>query len=469
MPHFLLSARIFMPALMLGLSACTVGPKYEKPSTADITPAKWRWQNGSPRDEMPKGEWWKVFNDSTLNGLEVRALNGNQNIRAAFARIQQARANARGVAAEWFPDVRLNSSAKRERTSSNLPTPVPVNIPSSQINSFNSTFDLSYELDLWGKVRRNFESARAQADASAADYNNLLLTLTGDVASTYFQLRAFDADLAALRRTIDLRDKALTVILQRSQAGTIAEADVARAKTELATAKAEMADIKLQRQEAADNLSVLCGEPASNFHLAERPLNGAPPVIPAGLPASLLERRPDVASAERKVVARNAEIGVATAAYFPAISLTGQGGFLSKETGSLFTADSKVWSIGPSLSLPITGYALISANVRKTKAAREEAIADYRQSVLTALKDVETTLAQTRYRREQSVAQNEALTAATQAMELTRARYEGGTISYLEFLDAERTRLQTERQANQVTAQRFVATVKLIKALGGGW
>jgi multidrug efflux system outer membrane protein len=457
------------PALLVGLAACTVGPDYKKPDTTDITPASWRWQTGAPRDDKPKGDWWKVFHDSDLDRLEAQALADNQNMRAAFARIQQSRANARAAATDWFPNITGNSRNKRERTTGNLPTPVPVKIHSAQIDTFSETLDLSYEIDLWGKIRRSFQSARAQAESSAADYNNVLLTLTGDVAATYFQLRSLDADLGSLRRTIALREKSLGIIQQRFNAGTIQETDVARSKTEVAIAKAELADIKRQRQEAADNLSLLCGTPATTFHLAERPLHGAPPTVPAGVPAHVLERRPDVASAERLVVARNADIGVATAAYFPAISLTGQGGYLSKDTGTLFKSDSHVWSIGPSVSLPITGFALIRANVQKKRAAREEAIATYRQAVLSAIKDVETTLTQTRYRGEQAAAQSEALSAATLAATLTRARYESGTTDYIEFLDAERTRLQTERQSNQVTAQRFIATVRLVKAMGGGW
>ncbi len=457
------------PVLLMGLAACTVGPDYKIPETTDITPATWRWQASSPRDDSPKGDWWKIFHDSELNRLQALALADNQNVRAAYARIMQSRANARAAATDWFPNITANSRDKRERTSAHLPTPVPVKIPSAQIDTFSQTLDLSYEIDLWGKVRRSFESARAQAESSAADYNNILLTLSGDVAATYFQLRALDSDLASLRRTIALREKSLGLIQQRFTAGTIQETDVLRSRTEVATAKAELADIKRQRQEASDNLSLLCGVPATNFKVAERPLHGTPPVIPAGVPASVLERRPDVASAERIVAARNADIGVATAAYFPAISLTAQGGYLSKDTGTLFNADSRVWSIGPSVSLPITGFALIRTNVRRKREAREEAIATYRQAVLSALKDVETTLAQTRYRGEQAAAQNEALAAAAQAADLTRARYDSGAAGYLEFLDAERTRLQTERQANQVTAQRFIATVRLVKAMGGGW
>jgi multidrug efflux system outer membrane protein len=296
-----------------------------------------------------------------------------------------------------------------------------------------------------------------------------MLTLTSDVASSYFLLRAYDAEVTALRQTNDLRTRSLGLIEQRFKAGTIPEVDLARARTELATGKAELADVKRLRQETADILAILCGEPASTFTIAERPISGSPPGVPAGIPAEVLERRPDVAAAERLVAARNAEVGVATSYYFPSIKLTGDAGFLSLKSSSLFSADSKVWSIGPEISLPLTGYVLIGSRVRQAKAAREEAIANYRQAVLGAVKDVETSLTQIRSRREQAAAQSEALAAATQSTALIRSLYESGSLSYLELLDAERTLLQLQRQSAQITAQRFAATVRLIKAMGGGW
>lgn len=462
-------ARLAICLATFALASCAVGPDYRTPDTAALTPAKWRWQPAAPRDDTPRGEWWKVFHDSELNRLEARALTGSQTLRAAVARVDQARAQARVSAASFFPDIRLNGKGEREQTSGNLPSPVPVTIPASRINSFSSALDLSYEIDFWGKVRRSFESARAEAAASAADYQNVLLTLTGDVAANYFLLRSFDAEFSALRQTIELRGAALNLIKQRAAAGTVSEIDAERARTELATARAEMADVKRQRQEVADTIALLCGEPATHFLIAERPLTQTPPSIPAGLPADLLERRPDIAKAERTVAARNADIGVATAAYFPSVKLTGSGGYLSKDVDSLFSPDSKVWSVGPSVSLPVTGFAVIGANVRRAKAAREEAIANYRQAVLAAVKDVETSLAQIRYRGEQGLAQSEALASSAKATDLIRSRYESGTISFIELLDAERTRLQIERQNAQIAAQRFIATVRLIKALGGGW
>lgn len=462
-------SRFLLLPLTLTLSACLSGPNYERPDLTQVAPASWRWQPAVPKDELPKGDWWLAFKDAELTRLEERALTNNQGLKAAIARVDQSRAAARGTAADFFPDVRAVSTTRRERTSGNLPTPVPVSIPSSQINTFRNVLDLSYEIDFWGKVRRTYESARAQSEASIADYHGVMLTLTSDVASSYFLLRAYDSEIAALRETNDLRTRSLGLIEQRFKAGTIPEVDLARARTELASGKAELVDVKRNRQETADNLAILCGEPASTFTIPERPISGSPPRVPAGIPADVLERRPDVAAAERLVVSKNAEIGVAKSYYFPSVKLTADGGFLTKETSSLFKADSKVWSIGPEISLPITGYALIGARVRQAKAAREEAIANYRQAVLAAVKDVETSLTQIRSRREQAAAQSEALAAANQSTGLIRSLYESGSLSYLELLDAERTLLQLQRQTAQINAQRFIASVRLIKSMGGGW
>ncbi len=451
-------------------NACTVGKNHIEPDVTDITPAEWRWQPAVPSDDRPRGEWWQVFHDGELDHLETLAMEASPSLQAAAARVNQARAAARISTSGWLPDIRLKGDAEREQISGNLPTPVPVAIPRGRINSFSTVLDLSYEIDFWGKVRREVESARATADSASASYHSAILTLTGDVAAQYFLLRAADAELAALRRTIALREKFQNLLDEKFQAGAIPETDLARAQTEVATAKAEYADVKRQRQEASDTLALLCGQPASRFNVRERPIaSKAPPVIPAGVPASMLERRPDIAAAERVVAARNADVGVAKAAYFPAVRLTGSGGYLSKDIDSLLTGSSRVWSIGPSVNVPITGWAVIGFNVKRQRAAREEAVANYRQAVLSAIRDVETSLAQTRYLREQSSAVGDALAASTKATDLIRESYESGSVSYFELLDAERTRLQAERQTAQVAAQRHIATVRLIKALGGGW
>lgn len=458
-----------LPALAFALASCAVGPNHKTPDVTDITPAAWKWKAAAPRDDTPKGEWWTVFNDRELNRLEALTLASNNNLRAAMARVDQSMAATRVSAAAFAPDVDLGFNAKRERTSGNLPTPVPVAIPSAQINTFNMPLQLTYEIDLWGRVRRMVEGARAQAQASGAEYQNVLLSLTSEVAANYFQLRALDDELSALQRTLALREKSVALIERRLQAGALPEVDAARARSELATNRADMADVRRQREELVSVLALLCGQPASTFRVAVRSQAATLPTIPAGLPSELLERRPDVASAERAVAVSNAQIGVEISGFFPAVRLTGDAGYLSRDTGSLFTSPSRVWSIGPSISLPISGFFLTKAKVNRAKAAREEAIANYRQAVLTAIKDVETSLTQIHYRRQQVAAQSEAVSAAQKATDLIRSRYDNGTISYLELLDAERSSLALERQASQLKAQRLVATVRLIKALGGRW
>ena len=455
---------------VLTLAACTVGPDYQKPDLSDITPAKWSWQAAAPRDDTTRGEWWKVFHDGELNRLETLAMTASPSLKIAVARVNQARAGARLSTSGWLPDVRFKEDIRREQTSANLPTPVPVNIPRSTFNTFSTVLDFTYEIDFWGKIRREVESARATADAASASYYSALLTLTGDVAAQYFLLRAADAELDALRRTIALREQLQKLLDEKFRAGVVTEIDLARSQTEVATARAELADMKRQRQEASDTLALLCGQAASTFRISERPIaSKAPPGVPAGLPADILERRPDIAAAERLVAARNAEIGVAKAAYFPAVKLTGTGGYLTKDIDNLLSGDSRIWSVGPGVNIPVSGWFVIHHNVRRLKAAREEAIGNYRLAVLAAVRDVETSLAQIRYLREQSSAVDDAVAAASRATDLIRTAYESGSLSYLELLDAERTRLQAERQTARVAAQRHIATVRLIKAMGGGW
>ncbi len=465
---------LLLPRLLLGLAAasltaCAVGPDYHPPDISAQTPAKWKWQTAQPRDHAPRGEWWTIFRDSELNRLQQQALQSNQEVRGALARLDQARASIGVAAVAYFPDLEVKANAQRERTSGNPPSPVPISIPAAQLNSFSVPLALSYEIDLWGRIRRSVESVKATAEASAADFNNVLLSLNGEVATNYFLLRSYDAELTALKTTLASQENTLNLISQRFAAGTIPETDLAKARTELATTKADLADVRRQREETVSILAVLCGQPASTFQIAEKPLSGKPPTIPAGLPASLLERRPDVASAERKVASTNADIGVAVAGYFPVLSVTGQAGVVSKETSSLFTTGSKVWTLGSGVTVPITGAFVNRAKVQRARAVNEEAIAAYRQSVLGAVKDVETSLTQIHYRNAQGDALQEAVKESVRATGLAKQRYESGSVSYLEYLDAQRTSTASERSAARVRAQAFISTVRLIKALGGGW
>ena len=455
---------------MLTLAGCTVGPDYVPPDTAAMTPAVWRWQSGEPKDDRPRGSWWDVFRDPELNRLEELALASSPSLAAAVAKVEQARAGARVRMAEWAPDIRFNGRGQSEQTSGNLPTPVPFRIPAARIDSFSTGLDLSYEIDLWGRIRREVESARANADAASANYHQAVLTLTGDVSAQYFIVRASDAEVDSLLRTIALREQFTALLDEKLRAGVVPETDLARARAELASARAQLADVRRQRQEASDTLALLCGQLATGFAVPSAPISHrSPPVIPPGVPAAVLERRPDVAAAERSIAAANAQIGVAKTAAFPAIRLTGNGGYLSKDIGTLLSSDSSVWSFGPGISLPVTGWALIHFNVKRMEAARAEAIANYRQAVLAAVRDVESSLAQIRYLGEQADAVADALTASSKAVELIKASYDRGSVSYLELLDAERTRLQSDLAAARVAAQRHMATVRLIKALGGAW
>jgi multidrug efflux system outer membrane protein len=332
--------------------------------------------------------------------------------------------------------------------------------------------DLSYEIDLWGRVRRGFESARADAQASLADYYNVLLTLQADVAEIYFALRSLDAEISTVSATVGLRKEQVQLVRSRFEGGIGSELDVARAETELANTEADAASLAQRRSELENGLAVLAGANPSTFQVPAtfaRNWNPQPPSIPAGLPAELLERRPDVAAAERLLASANARIGVAKGAFFPALNLTASGGYLSGDIQTLFNWDSHVWSIGPSVSLPIFAGGRNRANLKRAEAAFEESVARYRQQVLIAFSDIENSLAGIRFLAIQSTAQERAVTNARRAADLATDRYRSGIVSYLEVVDANREALQAERSSARLAGQRLNNVVQLIKALGGGW
>lgn len=455
--------------LALLICSCAVGPNYKKPDVSPLTPAQWSWTPAVPRDTAPKGRWWDLFKDPALNELESDALAGGQTLRAAVARVDQARAAARLSRSQFFPRLSFDPSYEHQQTSGNLPTPIPFHIPQAQFDSFSMPLDLSYEVDVWGRVRRGFEGARADAQASAAEYQTVLLTLTSDVALNYFMLRSLDGEIAALRGAVATRRESACLFRARFQVGAIAELDAVQAETELASAQADLADAGRQRAETLHALALLCGKPATSFSLPERSLSGPPPPVPADLPATVLERRPDIAAAERTLASRNAQIGASRAAYFPAISLTGQGGYLSASVDHLFAGDSRVWSIGPSVSLPVFTGGRTKAGVERALAARDEAAADYRQAILAAIKEVEDSLAQIQRREEQAAAVQRAVVSARRQLELSNARYTAGASTYLPVAEAERVLRQEEAQQARLQGERYAASVRLIKALGGGW
>ena len=450
----------------------TVGPNYKPPTNAAPTTYKamelGSWKQGTPLDQVPKGNWWEVFTDEGLDQLEAQATRQNQNLKAALARVYEARATARVARGDLLPSLNLAPSWTRQRFS---PNQVP-SFGNLTGNNFSVPLDFSYELDLWGRVRRSFESARAEAQASLADFYSVLLTLQSDVARNYFGLRSLDAEIATVAGTVALRREQVKLVRSRFEGGIGNDLDIARAETELATTEAEAAALAQRRTELENALAILAGSNPAVFRLsAMTPNNWAPvpPQIPAGLPSELLERRPDVSESERLLASANARIGVAKAAFFPVISLTASGGYLSGELDSLFNWDSRVWSIGPSISLPIFAGGRNRANYHRSQAAFEEAVARYRQQVLVAFGDVENSLAGIRYLTDQSAAQQRAVTQARRAADLATQRYRSGIVSYIEVIDASRDALQAERAAAQLAGQRLIATVQLIKALGGGW
>jgi multidrug efflux system outer membrane protein len=467
----------FLFALGLALlTGCAVGPDYQQPTvpeTADFKEAG-NWKKAEPRDEISKGDWYSVFHDQKLNELEKEAQTSNQTLRAAMARVSEARAVARQAEADFFPSLDFSGTGSRQRTSPNNGQAAAQSSSGGAVShTFNSAtvvpFDLSYEVDLWGKVRRAFEASGDLAQAGLADYENVLLGLKADVATNYFALRTADSQIDVQRRTIKSYKDALDLTNSRFQGGISTQLDVEQATATLAAAQAQLASFDQNRAQLEHALAVLLGRPPAVFSIPFHPLSGEPPSIPPGLPSDLLERRPDVAAAERRVAAQNAEIGVAISAYFPILRLTGQTGFDSGDLGLLFNWESRIWSYGPSIQFPIFEGGRISANIKQQRAAYEENVANYRQSALVAFQDVEDSLSSLRYLAQQGEAEGRAHQSFQKALDLTNARYTTGLVSYFDVIQAQNNALGAEQLTVQIAGNRMGATVRLIKALGGGW
>jgi multidrug efflux system outer membrane protein len=448
-------------------------PTIETPAAfRDVDPTSTPWKAAEPADNFARGQWWLLFQDPTLDDLVTRALAANQDLRAAAARVEQARAAAGIVRSDYWPQIAAAGGVLRERTSATT----EMVFPDSTTTTYRTPLSVSWEIDLFGRIRNLSASARADAESSLASFESVRLALTSEVATNYFSLRALDEELSLVREGVKLRLRTRELAQSRFSNGTATELDVARADTEVAAAEAEASALSSRRAVVESSIAVLLGTAASEFQLpaAVRPTpvattRVAPPEIPAGLPAALLERRPDIAAAERALAAANARIGVAKAAFFPAISLTGAAGYASGEMDALFKADSRVWSIGPSLYLPIFQGGRNRANLARSRAAYDESVAVFRQRVLIAFREVQDALTTARHLAEQAAAQERALTAARRATALVQTRYDAGLVAYFEVIDAQRTSLAIERSTAQLSALRLNTSVALIKALGGGW
>jgi multidrug efflux system outer membrane protein len=408
-------------------------------------------------------KWWKVFGDADLTTLEEGALKASPTLQVAAARVLEARAVSRSVKSQFFPLISADPSANRARSSGN-----EGHAPATG-NNFTIPFDVTYEVDVWGRVQRSYENSQASAQAVVNDYAVVMLTLTADVAQAYFQLRGLDAQDELLRDSTDSYKKQIDLINRQLNAGIASSLDLAQAQALLSSAQAAQLDVQRQRADLEHALAVLTGRPPTDLAIAVNPLRGTPPAIPPGLPVDLLKRRPDVAEAEENLKAASANIGVATAAFYPTFQLTGAAGFESVDVQHLLDWGSRFWSIGPNVSIPLFEGGKLHANLDQAVAAYDGAAASYRGTVLTAFGDVEDALTDLHFQARESGHLGDAAKQSEEAYRLSDVLYHQGIDSYLQVIDAERTKLQSQQAWIQDVTQQYVSTVLLIKAMGGGW
>jgi multidrug efflux system outer membrane protein len=454
-------------ALCILLCACTVGPNYRRPAV--VTPPEYKeqppWRVAEPRDQLTKGEWWTIFGVAELNQLEQQALAANQTIEVARNQLQQARTAAQIATSGLFPQFGAQATAQRQRQGATFNNS---GLPLTQ-SGFQIPFTLNYEADLFGGIRRNIESANAQYQASAANLENVRLVIEAELAADYFTARELDAEIAVVDQAVGYEQRGLDLVERRHSGGIASGLDVAQQETLLDSTKTQAALLHQQRSQFEHAIALLVGSAASTFGLAVRPLQLEPPAIPVGVPSDLLERRPDIAQAERIIAAQNAQIGVATSARYPSLNLFGGGGWQSRDIGRILNAPSVFWSLGTGLAQPILNGGRITAQVEATRAAYGAAVAEYRNTVLTAISQVEDGLSGLSVLATAAGTQQQAVAGAQRALTIANERYVGGLVTYLDVINAQETLLTNQRLATQLLGQRLVVSVALIKALGGGW
>ena len=448
------------------IAACSIGPDFKRPDVE--TPAAYKedqgWTVAKPADLAPRGKWWQVYGDADLDALEDAAAGNNQTVAQAEASYRSALALVDAARSNYFPLVGADAAATRTgpRTGSG-----------SGSTSRQVSLSVSWELDLWGRVRRQVESQQATADASAADLASIALSVQSSIASNYFQLRQLDTQRQLLDDTIAAYQRTLEVTRNRYVGGVAARVDVAQAETQLKNTQVQAIDVGTARAQFEHAIALLLGKPASSFSIPVKRWQAfdekrAPAVPTTGLPSQLLERRPDIAAAERRVAAANAQIGVAKAAYFPTLGLSGSGGY-SAIAGALFSAPNRFWSIGPSIAQTIFDGGLRRAQTTQAIANWDAEVAAYRQTVLSGFAEVEDQLAALRILEQESGAQDDALASARESLALTINQYKAGTVSYVNVVTTQATALNSERNAVSIFGSRMVASVALVRALGGGW
>jgi NodT family efflux transporter outer membrane factor (OMF) lipoprotein len=469
---------LLLVLLIVALDGCTVGPKYVKPTVPttptykEEAPGSFResdqWQPALPGDQTGRGDWWEIFGDSELSKLEEQIADSNQDLKVAEARFRQARAAIRFNRASQFPTISTSPIASYVK-SSDFSQNSPSKVQEASTGNFVLPFDLSYELDLWGRVRRSVAAAREEAQATAADYSTAKLSLEAELALDYFELRSADAQKHLLDDTVKAYTDNLQLTLNRFKGGVAPRADVAQAQTQLDTTRVQDTDVTVQRAQFEHAIAILIGRPPADFSLAAAPLDNRPPSIPIGLPSELLQRRPDIAAAERRMAEANQQIGIARAAYFPTVTLGGAAGFAGTQGSNWFTWPSGFWAVGPALAQTLFDAGRRRATSESARANYHAAVATYRQTSLTAFQEVEDNVAALRILENEAQQQEQAVASSQESLQLFTNRYKGGVDTYLQVITAQTIELANERNAIDIQRRRLDASVLLIKALGGGW
>ena len=465
------SFRIGLTALVLLLSAgCMVGPDYSKPSVPMTAAYKedQGWKIARPLDDIPRGKWWEIFGDPQLNALEEQVTEANQNVKIAEARFRQARALIGFFRAGLFPLVTAGAGASSLRDSPNAPLTDRL-AGTHRRATFFLTGDISYELDLWGRIRRSVTAAREEAQATAADLETAKLSLQAELAFDYFELRSADAQQRLLNDTVKAFEEALQLTIRRYEGGVAPKSDVAQARTQLETTQVQATDIAVQRAQFEHAIATLIGKPPADFSLPPAPLDLQPPDIPVGLPSELLERRPDIAAAERRVAEANEQIGIAKAAFFPTVTLNALLGFESSSIRNLAGWQSFLWAVGSSVAQTIFDAGRRRATSEAALANYDATVANYRQATLDAFQQVEDNLAALRILEQETQQQERAVASARESLQLFTNRYKGGVDTYLQVITAQTAALANERNQVDIQRRRMDASVLLVKALGGGW
>jgi NodT family efflux transporter outer membrane factor (OMF) lipoprotein len=464
-----MTPRILCPlGAALLVAGCMVGPDYVRPAapTAPAYKEMQGWKQAEPRDAIARGRWWEIFGDPDLNALAERVDVSNQNVLAAAAAVRQAQAIAAQARAGLFPVVSAGATVTRSQSPSLSNQP---SFATGPVTNYNALATASWELDLWGKVRRSVEAGEANWQASAADLASVKLSAQAALAQTYIALRVDDVQRKILEDTVAAYERTLELTRNRYAAGVAAKVDVVQAEVQLKSAQAQLVELGVERAQFEHAIASLVGEPASTFSVPPAPIVAVLPSIPVGVPSELLERRPDIAAAERSVATANAQIGVAQAAFYPTLTLSAAGGYRSTSLGDWISTPSRFWSLGAALAQNIFDGGLRRAVSDQAIAAYDGQVALYRQTVLTGFQEVEDNLAALRILEEEGLLQNEAARGAREAVELTTNQYKAGIVSFLNVIAAQTIALNNERTAVNVQGRRFLASVQLVRAIGGGW